>query len=372
MKTSSLCFLAFLLLASLPAAAADLPGSYLEQLDSASRVFVGRITAIQPVTDPAALGRHAQENGWGRATIDLTEALLGDDYDTEFIVRMPETNADTGQMLMLQQQVVLATYHVGESGIWIIDRDGFVSEPGGLLDGQNRAQVLRSLHALQTRKWSEPANGLRAWSVVASLVGDDEHFVGSEMMPNPVMLFAVQNVTTNDLYVPTADNPGFVRATVTAEDGRIISADLNTNGPRANGGVFTRKLAPHGIVYLQVVFRMSSTSWFDVAKALHLPPGKFSVVLSCANTDTNSRPTYGQDTGPAWTGELKAPPVQLEILPDAERRRQAEARTAAYRASHPQMVIGSAGDIVSNLYPVSLASTNSATALPNPLEQRVR
>ncbi len=369
MKTSLSCILAVLLPSAL--LAADLPGSYIEQLDSASRVLVGRITAIQPVTDQAILARFDSISQVGRATFDITQTLLGDDYTTEFIVRLPDKPGSL-------RQNIIRTHRVGESGIWIIGHDGFVIEPNGRIDEQNRDEVLRSIHALQTRKWSEPVNGLRAWAIVVNPADEFGYFTSAELAPNPVMLFAVQNISTNDLYLPTANEPGFIRATATAENGHIFAANLNTNASWANG-LFTRKLAPQDILYFQAVFRMAPDSWFDLAAALKLPPGKYSVVISCLNSISTGRAGVMSQEVAAWTGELKAPPVELEILPDAERRRQAEARQAAYHATHPQIIVGPAGPIVTNptdsdvqqliqgMFPAGVSATNTTHSNLNPL-----
>lgn len=258
------------------------------QLDIASNVVLGKITAIEPVKENIGPGSYC-----GKATIAVEEALKGEP------LKAIQFNVVTGAdpIFMQQSASIVHSQKVGDAGIWVV-QGGWSSQETGLIPESRKMEVQSALKTLAERKWSEPANGLRACAVV----------VHPEWERNPVLLFAVNNVSKETLYVPHPGTPGFVCATVTdREDNRIGYVLLP--GPHRMHTLYCDTLPPGGTLYLHPDY-----SFIDLARHERLGSGKYSVVVYCQNERTEGEANRAENNRvTAWIGELSAPPVGLEI-----------------------------------------------------------
>ena len=129
--------------------------------------------------------------------------------------------------------------------------------------------------------------------------------------PNPVIVFEVMNTSKEALYLPVEITPGFITATATAGE-RQYTYDL-AQGERTTGPISCRKLAPGETAYLHPAYSFIDLKWKN-----GLPDGKYAVATACRNIQTKgtiwARPGEKQDVT-AWTGELRAPAVELILAP---------------------------------------------------------
>lgn len=289
---------AFIFVGTYQAAAGPLPMPLEAHLDMATQVVVGRITRIQE-TDSGPGERR------GRATVAIKEVLKGTPAKTvSFVVEMETRVPNSDSEAMAPRE----THKVGDFGVWLID-DDCVSAPYGLLPGDRTEEIRRILKAFEKRKWSERVNGLRAWAMV----------VRPESLANPVIIFAVKNDSDAGIFVPREFYHGFINASLTGQDGHVSCYVLGKMAQPKR--LFCERLPPGKILYLHPDY-----SFIDLAWQQSVPPGKYSVVLSCTNTQEDGE-TKGMKRHSvrctAWKGELKAPPVEL-VLP-AEKKVRSDA-----------------------------------------------
>ncbi len=267
------------------ACAGPVPMPLEAQIDLASDVVVGQITKIDPVEENNGPGSHG-----GRATIQVSEALKGSAVKTIqcFVI----TSLDPGW----QGAASPEQHKVGAQGIWVIQK-GRVEE---LISGDRRDEIRSIVKTLDERKWSPPVNGLSTWAMMVP-----------NSNPNPVIIFAVKNVSDSPLYVPSELQRGFMTATVTdLRDENVIGFVLRPEISNTNTTLFCHTLQPGEVNYYHPNYTSIDLAWHQ-----HLGPGKYSVVISCENYRTDGRADDPQSNGPvkAWTGQANAPAVQLEI-----------------------------------------------------------
>ena len=158
-------------------------------LDLAKTVVVGEITNIIDDSGPIV--------SFGSAVITVTKTLKGTPGKTVSIPCVTHEEPDYAGAATLPVHVL------GEKGIWVI---GGGDNPQ-VLPESKLPDVQAAIKLLTERKWSEPENGLRAWAeVVPNTYDPDKHSI----------IFAVQNVSQQNLYVPVENTTGFLTATTRA------------------------------------------------------------------------------------------------------------------------------------------------------------
>jgi len=192
---------------------------------------------------------------------------------------------------------------VGDAGIWVVGPDGLLPWSCAPLAEARQPEVESILKMLNARTWSAPVNGLVAWAGV----------VHADAVANPVIIFAVKNVTTTDLYVPAPISAGFVSATAVGTDGQPRQPSLSQAPspalfPARPGIPFCLKVAPGAIIYLH-------PDYSDIDLTKLLPPGHYTVTITCRNDQERAVPTGqpGQPPLSAWKGTLSAPAVELTL-----------------------------------------------------------
>ena len=267
-------------------------------LDMARNIVLGRITQIEDPNVPNTNGI-----SWGQATVEINEVLKGDQAKTISFRVATEVSRDYGGSSPPRIR------RVGDSGIWLIDTTGTVSHSFGLLPEARKSDIKQILKTLAERKWSEPVAGLQAW---AAVVYPDYSPNLDNPSRNPVIIYAVKNVSDANIFVPVAHQTGFITANVVGQDGKTIDYILGNVEPRNSETVFCHKLSPGKTVYLHPAY-----TCINLAKRQELLPGKYSVVICCENEkkgEIADGPARRVQVS-AWKGVLKAPPVELVINP---------------------------------------------------------
>lgn len=271
-------------------------------LDLAKSVVVGQITQITPLDVQIAQGVH-----YGRATIVVKEMLKGSSDTTIKAIVATSYGPEFNQGAANEPE---HPHKVGDSGIWLLSpiAEGlFAGTAEDFFPEQRKADIQRMLKELAQRKWSEPVNGLRASAMVVPL----------EDSANCVIIFAVNNATNKDLYIPVEWSPGLVQVSAKNEQGNVFNFVLRLPDAADSGKLYCSKLSPGQIAYLHPDY-----SYIDLARRQNLAPGKYSVVVSCKNERT-----AGEASGirpgasvpiTAWKGECSAPAVDLSIVPDVK------------------------------------------------------
>ena len=119
----------------------------------------------------------------------------------------------------------------------------------------------------------------------------------------------MQNVSDNNLFISTASEFGFIKATAVNDKGDNYSYVLGTTNEESET-VYCSELPADQKVYLH-----PSYSFIDLAWHKELPPGRYSVTIECSNErDGYTKKTPAQ-TEPilAWKGKLQAKPVELVV-----------------------------------------------------------
>ena len=287
-----------LLMSPHKAVAGALPMPLEAQLDMAKDVFIGQIIQIEK-------SDYRQGKGirWGCAKVEVKKTLKGAPVEsTEFYVAIGFDDPNYSRGAASPPKI----YGVGRSGIWLIGANDVILHAFGLLNEDRKSDVQRILKSLSERKWSEPINGLRAWAVV---VHPDYH-------DNPVIIFAVQNVSESNIYVPSESEHGFIKATAINERGESYGYVLGTTNEESDT-VYCRNLPTGQIVYLHPQY-----SFIDLAWRQKLPPGKYSVIIHCDNTREGrmrvSPTKIGQVS--SWKGNLQARPVELIVKSEKQKQ----------------------------------------------------
>ena len=258
------------------------------RLDLAKSVVVGKVTRI--VKDDAVKSSGLE---WGTAIIEVSKVLKGataKSIEMKCVTSVAPNYGGSGAVY---------TTRTGESGIWVINADGYqdmVSPPSVLLK-ERKSDVIRILKQLTRRKWSEPVDGLRAWATV----------VPPGKYGNPAVIFAVQNVSRTDIFVPGEETEGFISADAKSKTTEYY---LQLDAKPTGSGVFCKKVSPKEIIYLHPGYSAIDLRWKQ-----SLPVGKYLVDITCENDQTvgyvwqSSR----QQNVKAWTGKLTAPTVKLIV-----------------------------------------------------------
>ncbi len=265
-------------------------------LDLAQHVVVGELTQMQETDEERGDGVRC-----GRATVTVRETLKGP----------PEKTISFGVIRWVAPDYGGASsprvHKIGDSGIWLVKPDRFVSHTCGLLPESRRNDVQRILKSLAQRKLSEEVNGLKAWASVVR-----PHYGHT----NPVIIFAVKNCSEKDVWCPVASAYGVVTVTATREDSQVFQYVLGKGRKRP---VYCRKMSPGETAYMH-----PSWSFIDLARQQKLGPGKYTVVVSYEN-DREGEASAGpgkRQAVHAWRGKLDAPSVQL-VLPEKTKNEQA-------------------------------------------------
>ena len=277
------------------------------RLETAKWVVIGQITKI----DASKVQQNDPGVRWGLATVAVKEVLKGSAVKSiDFPVPTAFTPPDYGGTLQLFTHEVL----VGQSGIWVQGQPAFF-----LFEGQ-RPDVRRILQALKEKKWSEPVNGLRAWALVIYPYDPNLAAHGAGMPARfptvhpglPGIIFAVKNVSDADIYLPlveyrhdAAAPAGFFAATVKSAGGKTFEFPLLDAAHPRSERIPCAKLAPGETTYLH------PGQW----KRDKLTPGRYSAVVTCKNdrADGEVRDRSSPPPVTAWTGQLKAPPVEFVL-----------------------------------------------------------
>jgi hypothetical protein len=268
-KQVLLCIL--LLLINHKALAGALPMPLEAQLDMAKSVLIGKITQIEKSDFNKGFGVQ-----WGRAHVEVEEMLKG--VPTEFVEFYIAIGFDDPNY-PIKAASPPRIYGVGRSGIWLVGDNDFVMDYYGLLENYKKTEVQNILKMFEERKWSEPVNGLQAWAMV----------VKPEYHNNQVIIFAVQNISDSNIFIPSELISGTIMATATNDKGKTYDYDLGISTSFYNG-----KLSKNQIAYLHPNY-----SFIDLAWRQKLPPGRYSVVIQCYN---------GRERRP-----IKAEQVKLEV-----------------------------------------------------------
>ncbi len=288
------------------AMAGSIPMPIEVNLDMARYVAIGRITQIKEPNVPNADGIR-----WGQATVEVNEVLKGPQAKTINFRVATEVSKNYGGSSPPR------THRAGDSGIWLIDATGTVSHSFGLLPEARKMYIKQILKTLEERRWSEPVNGLRAW---AAVVYPDYSENLDNPSDNPVIIFAVKNVSDADIFVPAESQTDFITATVVSQDGKIYDCVLGNVMWRNSETIFCRKLPAGGTVYLHPGYTCINLARQDSypEKRDGLLPGKYSVVICCKNEKEGEIADVHGGTKQvlAWKGVLKTPPVELVLKPE--------------------------------------------------------
>jgi len=270
-----------LLFVALEAFCGPMPMPIEADLDLAARVVVGKIVALEPKE------RGGSYVTWATATIDVRRTLKGEPQDTLHCIVATEVDPAHAMAMASPPRV----HRIGDDGIWLVLPDGDLSHFYGLLEEKDEPIVKRFLAELEHRTWSEPANGLRAWSKPTQA---DYRRKGAL----PVVIFAVQNVTDHVVYCPMAtENVVRLLAVDAAGVERTVRED---DEQRDNEKVYCLALQPEQIRYLH---RYESF----IYPGRLLPPGKYDLTVILSNTRERGQ-WEGKDVE-AWTGEVSAPAI---------------------------------------------------------------
>ena len=265
------------------------------EVDLAKYVVLEDITQIKELDTDKDKAVH-----WGIATVNVVEALKGTPTKTlDFRVPMSVSPKYQGA-------AVIHTYKVGDFGYWLIDAGDIVEGAYGLLKEDAKPDVREILKTLKARTWSAPVEGLKAW---AAAVEPNYHTI-------PAIIFAINNTSREDLYVPTELNKGCIVAEVMNERGEKTSYPL-LRGEQSKV-VFCRKLNPGDTMYMHPAY-----TCIDLYNYTRLSPGRYTVVITYKNDRQEGETKSGKPTEmmpvKAWKGEVSAPPVDIIIKEDKGR-----------------------------------------------------
>ncbi len=270
--------------------AGPIPMPLEAQLDMSEYVFIGKNTQIEK-----SEFRKSEGIQWGCAKAEVKETLKG--VPTKFVEFYAATGFDDPNYKKAASPPKI--YRVGMSGILLVGADNVVLHSCGLLAESRKSDIQRIIKNLSERKWSRPVNGLQAWAAA----------VKSDYSENPVIIFAVKNVSDSDIFVPLAHESGFIKATAINDKGEKFNYVLG-NVSTQDETVFCSKLPANQIVYLHPQY-----SCIDLAKHQKLPHGKYSVIIQCNNKCEGCMkitPAKIEHVS-AWKGELQAESVELVV-----------------------------------------------------------
>ena len=250
-------------------------------LDLAENVVAGQVTAINTNIPGSHSGLI-----FGKATIAVSQTLKG-----------PHTKTIEAKVVaaMIDYQGS-ATPHlrrVGDSGIWILSRDG---SEYGLVSADKVKQVEQALKLLDKRAWTKQVNGLQAWAGAIYPQLDPDYDSS-----RPWLEMAVRNVSDHEIYYPLNS----MEVTAVAEDGKTVPMN---NFPDTRERAYCRKILPGETVYLSDF--LSPFNCFQDAK-----DGTYTVSLKYENArdgETTGKPGYCVPVK-AWKGFLTPAPFPFPI-----------------------------------------------------------
>lgn len=253
-------------------------------LDLADHVVVGVITQIAPEDNYLS-----DYERWGWVTITITEILKGD------MRKSIRVRAATWVSPKHGGSSPPRVYKTGDSGIWVIMGDR-ISHSFGLLSEERKSEVQAIINSLEQRRWSAEVNGLRAW---AGVVRPDYH-------PNPVIIFAIENVSTRDIYYPIELNSQVIQVKINKEQSETTTIKLKEGELKTR--VFCRKISPGQKIYLHPDY-----SFIDLAWKNNLSKGKYQMEVIYENNqpgETAIEPAKTIEVT-AWQGKLVSNKVEL-------------------------------------------------------------
>jgi|GEM_PF-2423726 len=261
-------------------------------LDMADTVVVGKVIDIADASSDRLHQTRISE-----AAISVSEVLKG--FASKIVKIKCISWVDPGYRFQSSIQPVKN----GASGIWAIDHDGFL-EPVSLrsyISEDCKADVVNKLKLLSECKWSKPVNGLRAKAAV----------IPPGKFGHPIIIFTVQNISKNKLFVPDESTVGFVTA-----NARIDNKDFSYKLIPKDTGIacmLCSRLSPNEIIYLQPGYSTIDLRWNQ-----SMPIGEYTVNITCRNTRTTALYTPTTSTAKSvdvWTGKLTAS-AKLILGPD--------------------------------------------------------
>jgi hypothetical protein len=249
-------------------------------------------------------------SGVGRATIAVSETLKEEPTPSLEVLVATEIAPD------YLGSEIHPIRKVGDSGVWLVHVSHVISSRS-LVPEERRQESQRILETLANRVWSDSLGDLKAW---AAVVRPDYH-------PNPVIIFALKNVSYSDIFVPAAVQSGVMSVVVRSRDGLTTDYSLG-RASKDSEIVFCHKLSPG-----EVVFMYPSYSFIDLAWRQNLQPGDYQVVVEYRNQrNGEARGAPGERVAvAAWKGELKAPSIELVLTMEEETVDPAEPGIAPVR-----------------------------------------
>ena len=292
-------FLSVLLMTATQTFACPPPMPLEVHIDLAQYIVVGEITQLQDTTV-----RHGDGVQWGQATVTVRDTLKGNATNAfSFIVATRHFSEDGAGWCSPPH-----VYKIGDSGIWVVQPDNFITHGSfGLLSETRTNEVRRILARLAHRTWSDAVGGLLAWAGT----------VHSEYRGHPVIIFAIRNCSDADILYPVEMSPGAVTATAVSKEDEAFKYTPMDKSYRERA--FCRRISPGQTVYLHPDY-----SYIDLALRLKLPPAVYKVVVTYENSsegETSRRIARSADGHrgashvpvPSWKGKLEAPPVDLVL-----------------------------------------------------------
>ncbi len=261
-------------------------------LDMAESVVVGKVVDIKDASPDIS-----QQTRISDATIEVSEVLKGSPSKIAKMKCISWMRPD------YRFQSSIQPVKTGASGIWAIDHDGFL-EPISLrsyISEDCKPDVVDKLKLLSECKWSKPVNGLRAKAAV----------IPPGKFGHPIIIFTVQNISKNKLFVPDESTMGFITASA-----KIGNKDFSYKLIPKDKGIacmLCRKISPNEIVYLQPGYSAIDLRWNQ-----SMPIGEYTVNITCRNTQTTALYTPTTSTAKSvdvWTGKLTAS-AKLILGPD--------------------------------------------------------
>jgi len=259
-------------------------------LDLAQTVVVGKITDIA-----RKMGQRDGKLVWGRATVAVSDVLKGGKTKKMKMTVAMRVDREYGA------QSPPRVYSVGDEGIWVIMPDGRPSHGYGLLDKKRVEEVKSALADLDKRVWSEVVTGLKVWAGAAKHDWNPRN-------PQQVV-FAVKNISKSTLWLPRPMYQGAITAIARDSSGKEF--ELRGGGPRHSpeGRAVCRPLEPGKTKYMHPY----GENYGFIVIPRDLPPGKYTVTVTLANTRDGNKAGGESKPVDAWKGKVAAPPFALEI-----------------------------------------------------------
>jgi hypothetical protein len=264
------------------------------ELDLADRVVVGRIVRIAEHKT-----KYDGDMRTGLATISVDETLKGPAEKTIVIRIVTRMTAGPGHTMQSPPRV----YARGDSGIWVIMRDGTPSHGYGLLDLRRLPEIKAHLAGLGRRTWSPASGGIRIWAGAAGSV--DEDYMGRQRV-----MVAVRNVGERPVHLPLSFYDGIVRAVARHEGGTPY--ELRGIGDRSGrrDDMVCVPLEPGRTRYMH----WDGADYGAFLFPPDAPPGSYTLRATLSN-DRTEGVTRGNKKRrvKAWTGTVVSEPSSVRL-----------------------------------------------------------